>query len=94
MIDLSGHDDLSVVRYLDDKIDSNIKSLLQDCSEYSYGPEDLDKKVNDSETLREYILDTENTFKLKRERKLESYSRDELTLYVASLDKLYSGVIA
>lgn len=94
MIDLSGHDDLSVVRYLDDKIDSNIKSLLQDCSEYSYGPEDLDKKVNDSETLREYILDTENTFKLKRERKLESYSRDELTLYVVSLDKLYSGVIA
>lgn len=93
MIDLSGKDDLSLIRHLDDKIDNNIKALLESCGLFYYTIEDLDKQVNESETLREYILDTESTFHVTREKPLEEFSGEELTEYVVLLDKLYSEVV-
>ena len=51
------------VDYLDSKFDSLVQGLIEDAGkEYSYSVEDLDQMVNESETLREYIRDSEQTF--------------------------------
>lgn len=77
---------------LDNKIDSAISSLVKIAestnSQYGYTREDLSKKVNDDETLEEYIRDTEETFNLAR-KELEALSDFELNEYVKFLDGLW-----
>lgn len=77
------------VDYLDNKFDSLVRGLIEAADkEYSYSAEDLDQKVNESETLREYIRDSEQTFKLPR-KDLDEMSSATLTKYVKQLDKLW-----
>lgn len=77
------------VDYLDSKFDSLVQGLIEDASkEYSYSVEDLDQMVNESETLREYIRDSEQTFRLPR-KDLDEMSSATLTNYVKQLDKLW-----
>lgn len=77
------------VDYLDNKLDSLVRGLIEDANkEYSYSVEDLDQKVNESETLREYIRDSEQTFRLQR-KDLDKMSSATLTKYVKQLDKLW-----
>ena len=77
------------VDYLDSKLDSLVQGLIEDAGkEYSYRVEDLDQMVNESETLREYIRDSEQTFRLPR-KDLDKMSSVTLTNYVKQLDKLW-----
>lgn len=77
------------VDYLDSKFDSLVQGLIEDADkEYSYSVEDLDQMVNESETLREYIRDSEQTFRLPR-KDLDKMSSVTLTNYVKQLDKLW-----
>ena len=77
------------VDYLDSKFDSLVQGLIEDAgTEYSYRVEDLDQMVNESETLREYIRDSEQTFRLPR-KDLDKMSSVTLTNYVKQLDKLW-----
>ena len=77
------------VDYLDSKFDSLVQGLIEDAGkEYSYSVEDLDQMVNESETLREYIRDSEQTFRLPR-KDLDKMSSVALTNYVKQLDKLW-----
>lgn len=77
------------VDYLDNKLDSLVRGLIEDTNkEYSYSVEDLDQEVNESETLREYIRDSEQTFRLPR-KDLDKMSSATLTKYVKQLDKLW-----
>ena len=77
------------VDYLDNKLDSLVRGLIEDAGkEYSYSVEDLDQMVNESETLREYIRDSEQTFRLPR-KDLDKMSSMTLTNYVKQLDKLW-----
>jgi hypothetical protein len=77
------------VDYLDSKFDSLVQGLIEDAGkEYSYRVEDLDQMVNESETLREYIRDSEQTFRLPR-KDLDKMSSVTLTNYVKQLDKLW-----
>lgn len=77
------------VDYLDSKFDSLVQGLIEDAGkEYFYSVEDLDQMVNESETLREYIRDSEQTFRLPR-KDLDKVSSVTLTNYVKQLDKLW-----
>ncbi len=73
---------------LDDKIDTSIKEMLQLAEKTAYITEDLDKKVNAEETLREYIRDTESTFSLEK-KDVDSMTSVELNAYVDYLDSLW-----
>ena len=73
---------------LDNKIDTNINQLIENAGSYQYSVDDLGKKVNDEETLEEYIRDTECEFNLPK-KSLNNLSVQELTNYVAYLDSLW-----
>lgn len=84
--------DIDWNKKLDSKLDDAIKELLIDC-EYQYTKEDLDLKINDEETLREYITDTENSFGLAH-KDLCKMSLSELNLYVMELDRRWSNALS
>lgn len=73
---------------LDNKIDANINQLIENAGSYQYSVADLNKKVNDEETLEEYIRDTEHEFGLEK-RELSNLTSQDLTSYVAYLDSLW-----
>ena len=77
---------------LDKKLDNAVSSLLEKTVGYGvadvYTLEDLNKKVNNDETLEEYIRDTEKTFNLER-KDLQAMSDKELNSYVQYLDSLW-----
>ncbi len=77
-----------IISKLDDKIDSQINSLLAINNNYDYTIADLSKKVNEDETLEEYIRDTEESFSLPR-RELSILSDNELNSYVKKLDSYW-----
>ena len=77
---------------LDEKLDSAVSSLIRVAESadtvYQYKQKDLTQKVNDEETLEEYIRDTESTFNLER-KELKELSDVELNDYVKYLDTLW-----
>lgn len=75
-----------IVDRIDSKIDEAIQSVMALNAEYSYTTDDLDKLINDEETLREYIADTEETFNLPKIQ-LEQLSTEELNKYIKELDE-------
>lgn len=77
-----------IINKLDDKIDNQINSLLALGNGYHYTIADLNKKVNEDETLEEYIRDTEESFSLPK-KELTVLSEDELNSYVKKLDSYW-----
>ena len=75
-----------IVDRIDSKIDEAIQSVMALNAEYNYTTDDLDKLINDEETLREYIADTEETFNLPKIQ-LEQLSTEELNKYIKELDE-------
>lgn len=71
---------------LDNKINDSIQLLLN-AHKVEYSLTDLDKKVNDEETLREYLADSEKYFGL--EHKKSFVSTLELNNYVDFIDDLW-----
>lgn len=83
--------DIDWNKLLDDKLNERINELLHPAKE-EFSVEDLDIKINDDETLREYIIDSEKTFLLEH-KDLDSMSTEELTEYVNKLDRRWFGEI-
>ena len=83
--------DIDWNKLLDDKLNERINELLHPAQE-EFFIEDLDIKINDDETLREYIIDSEKTFLLEH-KDLDSMSTEELTEYVNKLDRRWSSEI-
>lgn len=83
--------DIDWNKLLDDRLCERINELLHPAKE-SFSTEDLDIKINDDETLREYIIDSEKTFLLTH-RDLDSMSSEELTEYINMLDGRWSNEI-
>ena len=79
-----------IINKLDDKIDNQINSLLALGNSYHYTIADLNKKVNEDETLEEYIRDTEESFSLPK-KELTVLSEDELNSYVKKLDSYWGS---
>jgi protein associated with RNAse G/E len=90
MLNFDLDDDIDIVRYLDNKLDSAISELLQQRERNYYTLEDLDKAVNSSgETLREYIRDSEDEFGLSK-KDLTKITTKKLNSYVNYLDSLWN----
>lgn len=70
-----------------DKIEKYVRKFL--LPHYTYTISDLNKKINDEETLMEYIRDTENTFELEKVD-VENLCDSELNMYIAKLDLMWS----
>lgn len=72
---------------LDSKIDNAIQLLLKSATKCNFHITDLDKKVNEEETLREYLVESEKFFGLPHKA---SFSSDkELCIYVDYIDNLW-----
>lgn len=83
--------DIDWNKLLDDKLNEQINALLHPVKE-KFSVKDLDIKINDDETLREYIIDSEKIFLLEH-KDLDSMSTEELTEYVNKLDRRWSSEI-
>ena len=75
---------------LDDKVVSSIEGVIKLAEEISvYTVEQLDDKVNEDETLREYLIDGADEFKIPHVD-LDSLSTDELNARVSMFDHLWA----
>ena len=70
------------------KSNQTIKDFCSYDANFYYTKADLDKPVNKTETLREYIFDTENSFELEHED-VDNMSDEQLNNYVRQLDELW-----
>lgn len=77
---------IDIVDKLDTKINDAIENIISTKADYNYTLADLDKKINDEETLREYIADSEETFYLPKVS-VDDLTNEELNNYVKQLDK-------
>lgn len=82
----------SIVERLDEKINTAIKNsikLANTPTKFTVG--DLNGKINNSETLLDYIRDSEKEFNLK-EADVFNMDSAHLTSYIAFLDDLWRPV--
>lgn len=73
-------------KYISKKIENYLKTNV--LPNYSYTHEDLNKKINEDETLLEFIRDSEITFSLD-EVDLDQMTEEELNMYILKLDTMY-----
>ena len=73
-------------KYIDEKIEQYIRDNVLPNLNYTH--DDLNKMVNDDETLLEFIRDSEFIFSFD-EVDLDQMSDDELNMYIAKLDMMY-----
>ena len=81
----AGMSDTEMNSFFDDKLNSAITKLKAMSNYTRYTVKDLDKLVNNEETLREYIRNTEKEFSLEQ-KMLDNISDNELNDYVTHLD--------
>ena len=78
-----------LINRLDGKFNALIDNILGEAAtEYNYTHNDLDKKVNSDQTLREYIRDTELEFE-REPAAIDEMSDEKLNNYVKQLDALW-----
>lgn len=73
-------------KYISKEIENYLKTNV--LPNYSYTHEDLNKKINEDETLLEFIRDSEITFSLD-EVDLDQMTEEELNMYILKLDTMY-----
>lgn len=73
-------------KYISKEIENYLKMNV--LPNYSYTHEDLNKKINEDETLLEFIRDSEMTFSLD-EVDLDQMTEEELNMYILKLDTMY-----
>ena len=73
-------------KYISKEIENYLKMNV--LPNYSYTHEDLNKKINEDETLLEFIRDSEMTFSLD-EVDLDQMTTEELNMYILKLDTMY-----
>ena len=73
-------------KYISKEIENYLKT--NELPNYSYTHEDLNKKINEDETLLEFIRDSEITFSLD-EVDLDQMTEEELNMYILKLDTMY-----
>lgn len=73
-------------KYISKEIENYLKTNV--LHNYSYTHEDLNKKINEDETLLEFIRDSEIAFSLD-EVNLDQMTTEELNMYILKLDTMY-----
>lgn len=73
-------------KYIFKKIENYLKTNV--LPNYSYTHEDLNKKINEDETLLEFIRDSEIAFGLD-EADLDQMTEEELNMYILKFDTMY-----
>lgn len=73
-------------KYISKEIENYLKTNV--LPNYSYTHEDLNKKINEDETLLEFIRDSEIAFGLD-EVDLDQMTTEELNMYILKLDTMY-----
>ena len=73
-------------KYISNKLEEYIKQNV--LPNYNYTHEDLNTKVNDDETLLEFIRYSEFLFRLE-EADLDQLTDEGLNMYLAKLDLMY-----
>ena len=73
-------------KYISKEIENYLKTNV--LANYSYTHEDLNKKINEDETLLEFIRDSEIAFSLD-EVDLDQMTTEELNMYILKLDTMY-----
>lgn len=73
-------------KYISKEIENYLKTNV--LPNYSYTHEDLNKKINEDETLLEFIRDSEIAFSLD-EVDLDKMITEELNMYILKLDTMY-----
>ena len=73
-------------KYISKEIENYMKANV--LPNYSYTHEDLNKQINEDETLIEFIRNSELVFSLD-EADLAQMTTEELNMYIAKLDVMY-----
>lgn len=73
-------------KYISKEIENYLKTNV--LPNHSYTHEDLNKKINEDETLLEFIRDSEIAFSLD-EVDLDQMTTEELNMYILKLDTMY-----
>ena len=73
-------------KYISKEIENYMKTNV--LPNYSYTHEDLNKQINEDETLIEFIRNSELVFSLD-EADLAQMTTEELNMYIAKLDVMY-----
>lgn len=74
-------------KYINEKLEEYMKQNV--LPNYNYTHEDLNTKVNDDETLLEFIRYSEFLFRLE-EADLDQLTDEGLNMYVAKIDLMYA----
>lgn len=85
-------DMIDIIHRAEKQLDVDIREQLVKAVKKTFSVSDLDKPVNDEETLREYITDSEDEFSLPHAL-LDWMTTEELTAYVDRLDEYWAKVI-
>lgn len=85
--------DIQLRHSVDRFVSDNIATAVEMSSQvYHYSIADLDEKVNEDETLREYLLDSMHEFSIS-ETDLETLSDAQLNLLITQCDALWKAVL-